>query len=197
MGSDLSLPSMGADPNTITVYGFSCGSYMATNLNVVFSDTFKGAGLISGGPYMAEKYYPFGGLSTPLNEYDRNAETLAPKIIADAIENNADGLIDPLSNLSNMPIYIMSNKEDTTVPPQMHNAQRLFYENFGANIEFVETESRHVWPVDIPEAWGEEFGMPLKEDCLERGGRTIYNCGYDSAGIMLAHTLSNIDGTTL
>ena len=78
---------MGANPDTTTVYGFSCGSYMATNLNVVYSSTFKGAGLISGGPYMAEKHYPFGGLETPLNEYSRDASFLSESIIPDAEEN--------------------------------------------------------------------------------------------------------------
>ena len=82
---------------------------MATNLNVVYSDTFKGAGLISGGPYMAEKHYPFGGLTTPLNEYTRDAPTLSQSVIADAKVNDQEGLIDPLINLKNMPIYIRSN----------------------------------------------------------------------------------------
>ena len=62
MGGSLTLPGLGADPNASIVAGFSCGSYMATNLNVVYSDTFKGAGMVSGGPYLSVKYYPFGGI---------------------------------------------------------------------------------------------------------------------------------------
>jgi len=54
-----------------------------------------------------------------------------------------------------------------------------------------------MWPVDIPEEEGEEFGMPLKEDCTISGGRRIYNCGVDSAFNMLSHTLPNIDGSTI
>ena len=85
MGSEFSLPSLGADPNLTTVFGFSCGSFMATNLNVVYSDTFKGAGMISGGPYLAEKHYPFGGMNTQLlNEYDRDSTYLANAVVSDA-----------------------------------------------------------------------------------------------------------------
>ena len=54
-----------------------------------------------------------------------------------------------------------------------------------------------MWPVDIPEEEGEEFGMPLKEDCTISGGRRIYNCGVDSAFNMLSHTLPNIDGSAI
>ena len=104
-------------------------------------------------------------------------------------------MIDPLSNLSGMPIFILSNKNDPLVFPALHNAQKMFYDNFSALVSFVETENSHIWPVDIPEEWGDEFGMPLKPNCTVSGGRTIYNCGFDSAGMMLTHTLSNIDNT--
>jgi hypothetical protein len=53
---------MGADPDYTTVSGFSSGSFMADNLNVIYSSTFKAAGLIAGGPYNSAGYYPYGGL---------------------------------------------------------------------------------------------------------------------------------------
>lgn len=77
MGGSQSLPALGANPDTTTVSGFSCGAYMATNLNVVYSDTFKGAGLVSGGPYMSDKYMPFSGLFSPWKEIDRDASKLS------------------------------------------------------------------------------------------------------------------------
>ena len=85
MGGTFSLPSLGADTNTSIVAGFSCGAYMAANLNVIHSDIFKGAGMISGGPYLAEKYYPFAGLYTRyFSDYERNANYITPLITADA-----------------------------------------------------------------------------------------------------------------
>lgn len=50
------LLPMGADPGYTTISGFSGGSYMTDNLKVIYSDTFKGAGLLSGGSYMEATY---------------------------------------------------------------------------------------------------------------------------------------------
>ena len=46
------LPAMGANPDTITISGFSSGSYMTNQMQVIHSSTFKGAGMFEGGPYM-------------------------------------------------------------------------------------------------------------------------------------------------
>jgi len=80
---------------------------MAHNLHIVYSDTFKGAGLVAGGSYHAESYYPFAGVGTSVfNPYDRDAEWLAKKGSEDAKENAEDELIDSVSNLNNAPVYI-------------------------------------------------------------------------------------------
>jgi len=49
-GSDIvSLPPMGADPDTIVLTGYSCGSWMAHQTHVINSGTIKGVGLFNGG----------------------------------------------------------------------------------------------------------------------------------------------------
>ena len=45
------LPPLDVDAGTMTLAGFSSGAFMAAQLHVVFSGTFKGAGLFNGGPY--------------------------------------------------------------------------------------------------------------------------------------------------
>ena len=57
---------------------------MAHNLHVVYSDTFKGAGLVAGGPYMANEYYPLSGVYVPYFESNPNAEFLKSRVILDA-----------------------------------------------------------------------------------------------------------------
>ena len=49
------LPSLGADPNSVTVSGFSYGSTMAGDLHVIFSETIKGSGNIAGTPYFGKQ----------------------------------------------------------------------------------------------------------------------------------------------
>ena len=61
MGSSNSLPALEANSLYTSVIGFGGGSYMATNLHVIFSDTIKGAGLLSGGPFYGGFYYKDAG----------------------------------------------------------------------------------------------------------------------------------------
>lgn len=44
---------MGAEDFTVTLSGFSGGSFQASNINVIFSNVIKGVGLLSGGAYGA------------------------------------------------------------------------------------------------------------------------------------------------
>lgn len=52
-----SIPPLGANPDTITISGFSSGSFMSTHMHVIFSDIIKGAGCMAGGPYHGEKMW--------------------------------------------------------------------------------------------------------------------------------------------
>ena len=46
------LPRLAIDPAGITVSGLSSGGFMAVQLHVAYSSTFKrGAGIVAGGPY--------------------------------------------------------------------------------------------------------------------------------------------------
>ena len=49
---DLILPALGANPDTVTFAGQSSGSYMTNQMQVIYSERIKGAGMMAGGPYM-------------------------------------------------------------------------------------------------------------------------------------------------
>ena len=49
------LPSMNADPDSVTVSGFSGGSWYATILHVTNSERIAGVGLLNGGAYASLK----------------------------------------------------------------------------------------------------------------------------------------------
>ena len=53
LNTDYELPAFGAEEFSITISGFSGGSFQSTNVDVIFSDVIKGVGLISGGAYAA------------------------------------------------------------------------------------------------------------------------------------------------
>lgn len=87
---------------------------------MIFSDTFKGAGLVSGGPYNTDKYLPFSGVFSPLEEIVRDPVKLSQDTAQDARNNSELGLVDPVSNIKNQPMYILSNTDDYLVPPELH-----------------------------------------------------------------------------
>lgn len=81
------LPALGGQTSSVTLSGFSGGSFTATNMHIIYSDLIKGVGLVAGGPY------------TIYNAADG---------IAKANEMNSQGKINSLSNLNGQPVYIYS-----------------------------------------------------------------------------------------
>ena len=45
------LPALNAEPNTVTVSGFSAGAYFSHRLQIIFSEEFKGMAAFAGVPY--------------------------------------------------------------------------------------------------------------------------------------------------
>ena len=48
---NMKLPPLGADLDSVTLSGFSSGSFFSMNLHIVHSDLIKGVALVNGGPY--------------------------------------------------------------------------------------------------------------------------------------------------
>lgn len=68
-----SLPSLNADPDSITFSGFSGGSYFATIMHVTNSDRVAGVGLFSGGAYASlDSAIDFAFNYVKINDADMN-----------------------------------------------------------------------------------------------------------------------------
>ena len=48
---------MGANANSVSISGFSAGSYMSMQMHIIYSKLIKGAGVMAGGPYMVGRIY--------------------------------------------------------------------------------------------------------------------------------------------
>ena len=125
----LSLPSFGADPDSITLSGPSGGSSVATQMHTIYSEDIKGAGLIIGTPYGDD--LSIVGLN------------LGQEAIALAENFAAKGEIDSPDNLRDDPVWIFSGAKDTLSPIQNQQAQKDFYDHFGANTKLVEFDVDH------------------------------------------------------
>ena len=128
-----SLPAYGADPGQTSVSGLSSGAFMAVQLQVAYSGSITGSGIIAGGPYYcAANNILFTGICmgqvpfVPPN----------PALMASAARNfSATGLIDPVDNLTNRRVYVFGGTSDTIVRQQAVDATADFFQQVGIGKE--------------------------------------------------------------
>jgi len=159
------LDSYSVAPNKIFVVGISSGGYMAVQMHVAFSRTFKGAAIYAGGPYYCAQDSLETALTTCLDD--------VPAIDVSVLENTTaawakQGLIDPVSNLKEHPVYLWSGLADTTVLQPVMNTLETYYAHFSANVFQYDDNfyAQHGWespngPLACP-----EFAPPFVIQCL-------------------------------
>lgn len=102
-----SLLNLNADANTVTLSGFSAGGHFSCHMMTVLSGTIKGAGCAKGAAFTSE-FGDFRNGDLP--------ETISARAIDIIDALAATGDIDPLSNLANNAVIIMSGADDPVVP---------------------------------------------------------------------------------
>ena len=150
--------------NKIFVAGISSGGYMAVQMHVAFSHTFKGAAIYAGGPYYCALDSLEVALTTCLDD--------APPIPLSTLEDTTIGwskqkLIDPLSDLKGQPVYMWSGLADTTVLQPVMNALQTFYQDFGANVFQYDNNfwAQHGWESPSGSLSCPEFAPPFVIQC--------------------------------
>ena len=170
------LPQLNIDKTQTTVSGASSGGYMAVQLHVAYSATFrKGAGVISGGPFNCAEASVLNAIGRCLGRAPIPVDSLV------SITNDwaKAGLIDPTTNLANSKVYLFSGAKDSSVPQSTSADLQIYYQNFlpAANITFKkDIEVEHALVTD-------DYGAP----CLTKATPFINNCNFDLAGAMLQH----------
>jgi poly(3-hydroxybutyrate) depolymerase len=170
------LPQLTIDKTQTTVSGVSSGGYMAVQLHVAYSATFKkGAAVAAGGPYNCAE-------GSVLNAIGRCLGRAAIPV-ADLVKFTDDwaksGAIDPTTNLANSRVYLFSGAKDSIVPPATTAALQTYYQNYlpAANIAYKkDIEAEHAIVTD-------DYGAA----CLTKAAPFINNCNFDWAGAMLQH----------
>jgi hypothetical protein len=176
------LPGLTIDPSAISVSGLSSGGFMAVQIHVAYSATFKrGAGIVAGGPY----YCTEGFLGNVKARCMDNAINIpVPLLVGITKAWAAVNLIDPTSNLGASRVYLFSGTADTTVKSSVVSDLMTYYRNFvpAANIAYKN---------DIAAGHGmitDDFGG----GCSATAPPFINNCGFDLAGEMLKHLYGNL-----
>jgi hypothetical protein len=84
---------------------------MAANLHVMYSETFKGVGLVGGGVYGGGEFLSSAGIF----DYGWTAEDMADESVAIAEAYSEEGKIDNVLNLEDSPVMIFSGGVDWLV----------------------------------------------------------------------------------
>jgi len=182
------LPKLGADAHQTSVSGLSSGAFMAAQIQVAYSASIVGAGIVAGGPYYcAANSMMFTAVCmgqvpfVPPN----------PVLMANAAKRFAsEQRIDPIAHLKDRRIYAFSGRKDTVVRPQAVEATVGFFREVGVkaeNLAFV--NDLHAGHALITASYGNECSAnadPYISQCSAEGR------GYDQAGAILGHIYGHL-----
>ncbi|WP_374668941.1 hypothetical protein [Ramlibacter sp.] len=179
-GSALAAGNLGAynvDTSKTTVSGLSSGGFMANQLGIAYSSTFKGVGVFAAGPYMC----------AGLNNYTAcmyNASISSAQLTSMQNSLNsysASGAIDNKSNIAGQQVYLFIGTSDYTVGQNPVTALKTQYTNNGvpaANLQHVvRSGASHTFPTD--------FDSTGNNSCGSAASPYISNCSYDGAKAVL------------
>ena len=170
------LPTLNIDKTQITVSGLSSGGFMANQLGVAHSSTFKGVGVFAAGPYMCAGHSNYTACM-----YNASISSSALNTMQADINNWSGTAIDAKSHIASQKVYLFVGTSDTTVGPNPMNALQTQYVNNGvasANLSYVQRSgTAHVLPTD--------FDATGNNSCGSSASPYIANCGYDGAKAVL------------
>jgi len=173
----VALPSLNIDPASITVSGLSSGGFMANQLGVAHSATFKGVGVFAAGPYMCAGHANYTACM-----YNASISGAALSTMQADINNWSGTAIDPKAGIAAQKVFLFVGNSDYTVGPNPVLALQTQYQNNGvpaANLQLVRRSgTAHVFPTD--------FDATGNNACSSSASPYISNCGYDGAKAVLA-----------
>jgi hypothetical protein len=178
------LPALNIDPAQITVSGLSAGGFMAHQLGVAHSATFKGVGVFAGGPYMCAGHANY---TACMNNATISSARLAT--MQGDIDNWSGTLIDPKANLALTKWYLFVGSSDSTVGPNPMGALRTQLQSNGvpaAGLAYVQrSATAHTFPTN--------FDSTGNNACSSTASPYISNCGYDGAQALLSHLYGTLN----
>lgn len=177
------LPALKTDPNEVSVSGLSSGGYMAVQLHVAFSATFRrGAGIVAGGPFYCAEGSIVNATGRCMTHY---SSIPVASLVSTTNSWASSGLIDPVANLNGSKVYLFSGTSDNTVVPAVMNDLKTYYQSFvpTANTFYKNTlGAGHAMVTD-------DYGAA----CSSTASPYINNCGFDLAGEMLKYLHGNLN----
>lgn len=162
------------------VAGISSGGYMATQLQVAYSQTFRGAAVFSAGPYWCAQ----DSLAVALANCTNAAPPPPlPVIYAETDAFARQGKIDPTANLARVPTYFFHGTNDSTVITPVADALAEFYRHYRVPLTYRNT-------LPTGHGWISPLG-PVA--CGDTASPYVNNCpGYDAEGDLLGTMFGSV-----
>jgi poly(3-hydroxybutyrate) depolymerase len=186
------LSAYNADPSLSTVSGISSGGYMAVQMHVAYSASFKtGAAIFAGGPF----YCTQGSVSTAQGAC-MNALPSGPDTATSISTTNSyasAGSIDATSNLTSTKVYMWSGTSDTIVKQAVMNALKTYYLTWvpSANIIYDNTHAAgHGWISPDATAACSAQADPYINNCSTDAEQTFLTQMYGTLNAKNTGTLS-------
>mmetsp|Transcript_1239 Transcript_1239/g.1976 ORF Transcript_1239/g.1976 Transcript_1239/m.1976 type:complete len:323 (-) Transcript_1239:49-1017(-) len=173
--------SIGCFAREFSVSGLSSGAYLTVQMQVAYSQSVIGSGVIGGGPYYcAEGSLVKAGVcsQTPLLI---NLDTLT----STTKKYEKEGLIDDLSNLQNAKIWLFSGTLDVVNYQEAMVKLQTYLENYVDSSNLVSVFNIPAGHAFINDGWG--------SICTYSGYPWINNCLIDSAGKILEHIYGKLN----
>lgn len=177
------LPQLNIDGTQTTVSGVSSGGYMAVQLHVAYSATFrKGVGVVAAGPF----YCAEGSVTYATGRCMTHSTSIPVSSLVSTTNSWAtSGAVDPTANLANSKVYLFSGTSDSVVKTAVVDDLKTYYGNYvpAANIAYQKNlPAEHAWLTD-------DFGSA----CGLKAEPYINDCDFDQAGAMLQHLYGSLN----
>ena len=179
----VNLPPLNIDKTQTSVSGLSSGGFMAAQLHVAYSATFKkGAGIVAGGPF----YCAEGSIVNATGRCMASPAGIPTSSLVTTTNSWASqGIIDPVVNLQSSKVYLFSGSIDSTVKTGVMDALKTYYNSFvpAANVVYKkDIAAEHAMITD-------DYGSA----CSTKASPYINDCNFDLAGAMLAHLYGTLN----
>ena len=124
------LPQLNIDSSQTTVSGVSSGGYMAVQLHVAYSATFrKGVGVVAAGPF----YCAQGSVTYATGRCMTHSTSIPVSSLVSTTNSwAASGSVDPTANLANSKVYLFSGTSDSVVKTAVVDDLKTYYSSFVA-----------------------------------------------------------------
>lgn len=178
------LPALNIEPGTASVSGLSSGGYMAVQLHVAYSATFKqGVGVVAAGPYDCAE----GSMANVAGRCMAHSGPIPVEALVAETRRRAEvGLIDPVANLATSRAYLFSGTKDSIVRPAVTDDLSAYYRAFlpPANIAYEKgVPAEHAFVTD-------GYGNACDAKAVPP---YINHCGFDLAGAILRQLYAPLD----